>query len=96
LVDRAGALGWARDRGGVIDEEQGQSGPSMVPRLGFQRVWAEVSLDHGGLILGLERRRLARSNKDWQPLLERWAIFRTLWAAADGLSAPTDYNDRFL
>jgi DNA invertase Pin-like site-specific DNA recombinase len=96
LVDRAVALGWARDRIVVIDEDQGQSGQSMVTRLGFQRVLAEVSLDHVGLILGLEMSRLARSNKDWHQLLELCAIFRTLLADADGLYDPTDYNDRLL
>ena len=96
LVDRAVALGWSRDRVVVIDEDQGQSGQSMVTRLGFQRVLAEVSLDHVGLILGLEMSRLARSNKDWHQLLELCAIFRTLLADADGLYDPTDYNDRLL
>jgi DNA invertase Pin-like site-specific DNA recombinase len=95
-VDRAVALGWSRDRAVVMAEEQGQSGQSMGTRLGFQRVLAEVSLDHVGLILGRERRRLARSNTDWQPWLALCAIFRTLLADADGLSAPTDSNDRFL
>jgi DNA invertase Pin-like site-specific DNA recombinase len=96
LVDRAVALGWARDRVVVIDEDQGQSGQSMGTRLGFQRVLAEVSLDHVGLILGLEMSRLARSNKDWHQLLELCAIFRTLLADADGLYDPTDDNDRLL
>src|SRR5215467_3706775 len=66
------------DRVVAIDEDQGQSGQSMVPRLGFQRVLAEVSLAHVGLILGLEMSRLARSIKDWHQLLELCAIFRTL------------------
>ena len=96
LVDRAVAWGWVRDRIIVIDEDQGQSGQSMVTRLGFQRLLAEVSLDHVGLILGLEMSRLARSNKDWHQLLELCAIFRTLLADADGLYDPTDYNDRLL
>src|SRR3989441_3725269 len=96
LVDRAVTWGWARDRVVVIDEDQGQSGQSMVTRLGFQRLLAEVSLDHVGLILGLEMSRLARSNKDWHQLLELCAIFRTLLADADGLYDPTDYNDRLL
>ena len=78
LVDRAVTWGWTRDRVVVIDEDQGQSGQSMVTRLGFQRLLAEVSLDHVGLILGLEMSRLARSNKDWHQLLELCAIFRTL------------------
>ena len=96
LVDRAVALGWSRARVVVIDEDQGQSGQSIVTRLGFQRVLAEVSLDHVGLILGLEMSRLARSNKDWHQLLELCAIFRTLLADAEGLYDPTDYNDRLL
>jgi len=85
LVDRAVALGWSRDRVVVIDEDQGQSGQRRVTRLGLQRVLAEGSLDHRGLLLGLEMSRLARSNKDWHQWLERWAIFRTLLADADGL-----------
>lgn len=96
LVERAVAMGWARDRVIVIDDDQGQSGQSMVTRLGFQRLLAEVSLDHVGLILGLEMSRLARSKKDWHQLLELCAIFRTLLADADGLDDPTDYNDRLL
>lgn len=96
LVDRAVALGWSRDRVVVMDEDQGQSGQSRVTRRGFQRVLAEVSVDHVGLILGLEMSRLARCNKDWHPLLELWAMFRTLLADADGLYDPTDDNDRLL
>jgi DNA invertase Pin-like site-specific DNA recombinase len=78
LGDRAVTWGWARDRIVVIDADQGHSGQRMVTRLGFQRLLAEVSLDHVGLILGREMRRLARSNKDWQQLLALCAIFRTL------------------
>jgi DNA invertase Pin-like site-specific DNA recombinase len=95
-VDRAVALGWPRARVVVMDEDQGQSGQSMVTRLGFQRLLAAVSLDHVGLILGLEMRRLARSNKDWHQLLELCALFRTLLADADGLYDPMDSNDRLL
>lgn len=96
LVERAIAWGWSPDRVLVIDEDQGQSGQSMATRLGFQRLLAEVSLDHVGLILGLELSRLARSSKDWHQLLELCAIFGTLLADADGLYDPTDYNDRLL
>ena len=96
LVERAVAWGWSPERVVVIDEDQGQSGQSAATRLGFQRLLAEVSLDHVGLILGLEMSRLARSNKDWHQLLELCAIFRTLLADADGLYDPTDYNDRLL
>ena len=96
LVERAIAWGWSPERVIVIDEDQGQSGQSIATRLGFQRLLAEVSLDHVGLILGLELSRLARSNKDWHQLLELCAIFGTLLADADGLYDPTDYNDRLL
>ena len=85
LVDRAVALGWSRDRVVVIDEDQGQSGQSMVTRLGLQRVLAEVSLDHVGLILGLERSRLARANQDGHPWRALCALFRTWWADAEGV-----------
>jgi DNA invertase Pin-like site-specific DNA recombinase len=96
LVDRALALGWSRERILVIDEDLGISGQSAEGRPGFQRLLAEVALDHVGLILGLEMSRLARSCKDWHQLLELCARFRTLLADADGLYDPTDYNDRLL
>ena len=96
LADRALALGWPRDRVLVIDDDLGKSGQSVEGRPGFQRLLAEVALDHVGLILGLEMSRLARSCKDWHQLLELCARFRTLLADADGLYDPTDYNDRLL
>jgi len=96
LVDRAVALGWPRERILIIDEDLGISGQSAEGRPGFQRLLAEVALDHVGLILGLEMSRLARSCKDWHQLLELCARFRTLLSDADGLYDPTDYNDRLL
>jgi DNA invertase Pin-like site-specific DNA recombinase len=96
LVDRAVAWGWPRERVLVIDEDQGHSGVSAADRCGFQRVLAEVGLDHAGLILGVEMSRLARSNKDWHQLLELCALFQSLLADHDGLYDPTDYNDRLL
>lgn len=96
LVHRAVDLGWAASRVEVIDQDQGKSGSTAEGRLGFQKLLAEVSLDHVGMILGLEMSRLARSCKDWHQLLELCAIFRTLLADQDGLYDPTDYNDRLL
>jgi DNA invertase Pin-like site-specific DNA recombinase len=96
LVERAVDLGWPRDRVTVVDEDLGKSGQSAEGRLGFQRLLAEVALDHVGLILGLEMSRLARSCKDWHQLLELCARFHTLLADADGLYDPTDHNDRLL
>ena len=68
LVDRAVALGWPREQVLVIDDDLGKSGESAEGRPGFQRLLAEVALDHVGLILGLEMSRLARSCKDWHQL----------------------------
>jgi len=96
LVDRAVQLGWSADQVEVIDEDQGLSGTTAEGRLGFQRLLAEVGLNHVGIVLGTEMSRLARSSKDWQQLLELCAIFRTLIADQDGLYDPTDYNDRLL
>ena len=80
----------------MIDEDQGRSGTTAEGRLGFQRLLAEVSLNHVGIILGTEMSRLARSNKDWHQLIELCGIFRTLLADQDGLYDPTDDNDRLL
>jgi DNA invertase Pin-like site-specific DNA recombinase len=96
LADRAVVLGWPRDRVVVIDDDLGKSGQSAEGRPGFQRVLAEVALDHVGVIFGLEMSRLARSCKDWHQLLELCARFHTLLADADALYDPTDYNDRLL
>jgi DNA invertase Pin-like site-specific DNA recombinase len=96
LVDRAIALGWIRSQVIVIDEDLGRSGSSAEGRPGFQRLVAEVGLDHVGLVLGIEISRLARSSRDWYQLLEVCAVFATLIADADGLYDPTSYNDRLL
>jgi DNA invertase Pin-like site-specific DNA recombinase len=87
---------WPNERVLVIDEDQGQSGTSAEGRAGFQRLLAEVSLDHVGLVLGIEMSRLARSNKDWHQLLELCAVFGTLLADQDGLYDPREHNDRLL
>jgi DNA invertase Pin-like site-specific DNA recombinase len=96
LADRAVALGWPRTQVVVIDEDLGKSGQSAEGRPGFQRLLAEVALDHVGVIFGLEMSRLARSCKDWHQLLELCGRFHTLLADADAVYDPTDYNDRLL
>ena len=96
LADRAVALGWDRDRVVTIDDDLGKSGQSIEGRPGFQRLLAEVALDHVGLILGLEMSRLARCCKDWHHLLELCGRYRVLLSDADGVYDPTDYSDRLL
>src|SRR5215213_10362186 len=96
LVTRAQEMGWPKDRVLVIDEDLGKSGASSEGRAGFRRLVSEVSLDHVGIILGVEMSRLARSSKDWHQLLEICALFGTLIADLDGLYDPGQYNDRLL
>ena len=96
LRSRAGALGWADERIVVIDDDLGKSGATAEGRVGFQRLVSEVSLDHVGIILGIEMSRLARSGKDWHQLLELCSLFRTLLADTDGIYDPAHYNDRLL
>ena len=96
LADYAQVLGWPAERVIVIDEDQGQSGARADNRSGYQRLLAEVTLDHVGIVLGLEMSRLARSSKDWHHLLELCAIFGALLADQDGVYDPSDPNDRML
>src|SRR5271170_362846 len=96
LRDRAMALGWPIERVQVIDCDQGQSGARAADREGFQRLVAEVSLGHAGIVLGLEVSRLARNNSDWHRLLEICALTGTLILDEDGLYDPGQFNDRLL
>ena len=96
LAERARRLGWPTARILVIDDDLGKSGASAAGRAGFQRLVSEVSLDHVGIIFGIEMSRLARSNTDWHQLLELCALFRTLIADLDGVYDPGQYNDRLL
>jgi DNA invertase Pin-like site-specific DNA recombinase len=96
LADYAATLGWPRERILVIDDDQGRSGRTVEQRPGFQRLLAEVTLDHVGLVLGLELSRLSRSSKDWYHLLELCAIFDTLLADQDGIYNANDSNDRLV
>src|SRR5271155_4467769 len=96
LADYAATLGWPRERILVIDEDQGRSGRTVEQRPGFQRLLAEVTLDHVGMVVGLEISRLSRSSRDWYHLLEVCAIFGTLLADQDGIYDANDSNDRLV
>ena len=76
-------MGWPAERVVVIDEDQGQSGKAATDRSGFQRLMTEVSLNHVGVVLGLELSRLSRSNKDWHQLIDVCGIFNTLLCDQD-------------
>ena len=96
LAKLAQQFGWPADRVLVIDEDQGLSGKFSENRSGFRRLLTEVTLDHAGLVLGLELSRLARSCKDWHHLVEVCAVFDTLLYDQDGVYNANDSNDRLL
>src|SRR5215203_991138 len=96
LVERAIALGFAREQVVVIDEDLGISGSGLSERSGFARLAAEVALGHAGLVLGLEASRLARNNADWYRLLDLCGVTDTVIGDADGLYHPRAFNDRLV
>ena len=96
LVDRAGSLGWPRERITVIDDDLGKSGTSSAARQGFQRLIAEIGLGKAGLVLSLDASRLARNNRDWHHLLDLCAMTGTLLIDDQGMYDPRDVNDRLV
>ncbi len=96
FAEQAVAFGWPRERVLIIDEDLGKSGRTAEGRSGFQRLITEVTLNHVGMVLGLEMSRLARSSKDWHAFFEMCAVFGTLIADADGVYDGNDPNDRLL
>jgi DNA invertase Pin-like site-specific DNA recombinase len=96
LVERAVALGWARSRVVVIDDDLGWSAAVADSRPGFQKLVTEVTMGRAGLVLGIEMSRLARTGRDWQQLLELCCLSGALLADLDGVYDPTYYNDRLL
>ena len=96
FADQAVVFGWSRERVLTIDDDQGKSGRTAEGRSGFQRLIAEVTLNHVGMVLGLELSRLARSSKDWHAFFEMCAIYGVLIADEDGVYDGNDPNDRLL
>src|SRR5207237_9043093 len=94
LVERAVALGWARSRVLVIDDDLGRSAAVADARPGFQRLVTEVTMGRVGVVLGIEMSRLARTGRDWHQLLELCSLSGTLLADPDGVYDPAQYNDR--
>lgn len=96
LVDRAVALGWARSRVSVIDDDLGVSAAVADARVGFQKLVTEVTMGRVGIVLGIEMSRLARTGRDWHQLLELCSLAGTLLGDPDGVYDPGYYNDRLL
>src|ERR1700691_2645518 len=96
LAERAVALGWARSRVTVIDDDLGVSAATADSRKGFARLVTEVTMGRAGVVLGIEMSRLARSGRDWHQLLELCSLSGALLADPDGVYDPGLYNDRLL
>src|SRR6266568_4269047 len=64
LTERAVALGWARSRVLVIDDDLGCSAAVADSRLGFQKLVTEDTKGRVGVVLGIEMSRLARTGRD--------------------------------
>jgi DNA invertase Pin-like site-specific DNA recombinase len=96
FADQAVAYGWPQERVLIIDDDLGKSAKTTVGRSGFERLVTEVTLNHVGMVLGLEMSRLARSSKDWHAFFEMCAIFGTLIADEDGVYDGNDPNDRLI
>jgi hypothetical protein len=96
LTERAAALGWARSRIVVIDDDLGVSAATADARAGFARLVTEVTMGRVGIVLGIEMSRLARTGRDWHQLIELCTLAGALLADADGVYDPNWYNDRLL
>ena len=96
LAERAAALGWARSRIMVIDDDLGVSAATADARAGFARLVTEVTMGRVGIVLGIEMSRLARTGRDWHQLLELCSLSGVLLADPDGVYDPGFYNDRLL
>jgi DNA invertase Pin-like site-specific DNA recombinase len=96
LAQFAQRLGWPPERVVIIDEDQARSGRFIENRSGFQRLTTEVSLNHVGLVLGLELSRLSRANRDWHQLIDVCALVDTLLCDQNGVYDARESNDRLL
>lgn len=96
LRQQALVWGWPEDRIRVIDQDQGRTATTMAGRDGFRDLLAEISLDHVGLILGLQMSRLSREDEAWCRLVKLCGVYDTLLADLDGLYHPLDPNDHLL
>lgn len=78
LHQKAVALGWPNERVVVIDCDLGRSGASTRDREGFERLIADVSEGHVGMVLASDMSRLSRNCRDWHDLVKICACNDTL------------------
>ncbi|HEX9199788.1 MAG TPA: recombinase family protein, partial [Acidobacteriaceae bacterium] len=96
LGEKARELGWNESLVRTLDQDLGKTGTEMTRREDFKTLVADVSMGQVGAVFALEVSRLARSNLDWQRLLELCALTSTLVVDEDGCYDPADFNDGLL
>jgi len=96
LRNKARELGWSESLIRTLDQDLGKTGTEMTRREDFKTLVADVSMGQVGAVFALEVSRLARSNLDWQRLLELCAFTSTLVIDEDGCYDPADFNDGLL
>jgi DNA invertase Pin-like site-specific DNA recombinase len=96
LREKARELGWNESLVRTLDQDLGKTGTEMTRREDFKTLVADVSMGQVGAVFALEVSRLARSNLDWQRLLELCALTSTLVIDEDGCYDPADFNDGLL
>src|SRR6266853_2733306 len=96
LRGKARELGWSESLIRTLDQDLGKTGTEMTRREDFKTLVADVSMGQEGAVFALEVSRLARSNLDWQRLLELCAFTSTLVIDEDGCYDPADFNDGLL
>jgi DNA invertase Pin-like site-specific DNA recombinase len=94
LRDKARTLGWLQPN--VICDDLGVSAGGFAERAGFQKLVADVSLRHVGIILCFEASRLSRNSRDWAQLFELCGHLDTLVADLDQIYDLSIANDRLL
>src|SRR5947208_14889776 len=96
LREKARELGWSESLIRTLDQDLGKTGTEMTRREDFKTLVADVSMGQVGAVFALEVSRLARSNLDWQRLLELCALTSTLVIDGDGCYDPAYFNDWLL
>jgi DNA invertase Pin-like site-specific DNA recombinase len=94
MAARLRQLGWQEVE--VIDEDLGRSAAGNTPRLGFERMVAEVCLGRVGAVAAREVSRFARNSRDWQQLVEVCRMVDALLIDQDAVYSPRLGNDRLL
>src|ERR1700734_26129 len=80
----------------VIDDDLGRSASGAVARPGFEKLVAGLCAGEAGAVFCFDASRLARTGRDWHPLLELCGLVDARVIDLDGVYNPCRPNDRLL